>query len=70
MRDESLLIRRVPDKYGDGIAVNLTRNQVLEIGLASKPWIVEDLIALLPKPVVKTSKYDRDLLRRALGESA
>jgi len=39
----------------------------MEAGLASTPWKVDDLIALLPKPVVKSSKYDGEILRRALG---
>ncbi len=42
----------------------------MESGLVSRIWTVEDLIALLPKPVVKSSKYDSEILRRALGESA
>ena len=42
----------------------------MEAGLASTPWTVDDLIALLPKPVVKSSKYDGEILRRALGEIA
>lgn len=42
----------------------------MEAGLASTPWTMDDLIALLPKPTVKTSKYDGEILRKALGESA
>ncbi len=42
----------------------------MESGLASRVWSVEDLIALMPKPVVKTSKYDGEILRRALGDIA
>ena len=42
----------------------------MEAGLASTPWTVDDLIALLPKPVAKSSKNDWKILRKALGESA
>jgi hypothetical protein len=42
----------------------------MESGLAHHVWTVDNLIALLPKPTVKTSKYDGENLRRALGESA
>ncbi len=42
----------------------------MEAGLASTPWSVDDLIALLPKPVAKSSKNDWKILRKALGESA
>ena len=52
------------------IHASLRVTPAMEIGLASTPWTVDDLIALLPKPVVKTSKYDGEILRRVLGESA
>jgi hypothetical protein len=42
----------------------------MEAGLATTPWTVDDLIALLPKPTVGPSRIDRELYRRALGESA
>jgi hypothetical protein len=42
----------------------------MEAGLASHVWTVEELVALLPKPTVSASTIDRDLLRRALGETA
>ena len=42
----------------------------MEAGLAHTVWTVDDLIALLPTPTVKTSKYDGAMLRRALGETA
>ena len=42
----------------------------MEAGLATTPWTVDDLIALLPKPTVGPSKIDRELYRKALGESA
>ena len=42
----------------------------MEAGLASTPWTVDDLIALLPKPAVKSSKNDWKIIKRALGEIA
>jgi IS1 family transposase len=42
----------------------------MESGLASRVWGVEDLVALLPKPVVRPSQIGNDLIRRALGETA
>jgi hypothetical protein len=42
----------------------------MEAGLAPNPWTVDDLIALLPKPTVKSSKNDWKILKRALGEIA
>jgi IS1 family transposase len=42
----------------------------MEAGLADHVWTVEDLCALLPKPIVRPSTIDRDLLRKALGEAA
>jgi hypothetical protein len=42
----------------------------MEAKLTDHVWSVEDLIAILPKPVVRPSTIDRELLRRALGESA
>jgi hypothetical protein len=42
----------------------------MEAGLADRIWTIGDLIALLPKPVARPTTIDRDLLRRALGESA
>jgi IS1 family transposase len=42
----------------------------MEAGLTDHIWTVEDLISLLPKPVVRPSTIDRELLRRALGETA
>ncbi|MGD0729990.1 MAG: IS1 family transposase [Terracidiphilus sp.] len=42
----------------------------MEAGLADHVWNLEELIALLPKPTVSKSIIDRDLFRRALGESA
>jgi IS1 family transposase len=42
----------------------------MEAGLADHVWTVEELCALLPEPTVAKSTKDRDLLRKALGESA
>ncbi len=42
----------------------------MEAGIASTPWTVDDLIALLPKPVVKSSKNDWKIIKKALGEIA
>jgi len=49
---------------------SLRTTPAMEIGLATTPWMIDDPIALLPKPVVKTSKNDWKILKRALGESA
>jgi IS1 family transposase len=42
----------------------------MEAGLADHVWDTEELIALLPKPTVGPSRIDRELYRKALGESA
>lgn len=42
----------------------------MEAGLADHVWTIEELVALMPKPTVAKSTIDRDLLRKALGESA
>ena len=42
----------------------------MEAGIADHVWALDELIALLPKPTVSKSTIDRDLFRRALGESA
>jgi len=42
----------------------------MESGLTDHVWSVEELIALMPKPAVGSFKADRELLRKALGESA
>jgi len=42
----------------------------MEAGLADHVWTVDELIALLPPPVVSKSKIDNELFRRALGEIA
>ena len=42
----------------------------MEAGLTDHVWGIEELVALLPKPTVSSPKMDRELYRRALGESA
>ena len=42
----------------------------MEAGITDHVWSVEDVIALLPKPVMKPSTIGRDLIRKALGEIA
>ena len=42
----------------------------MEAGLADHVWSIEELVTLLPKPVVKASTIESDLVRKALGESA
>ena len=42
----------------------------MEAGLADHVWTLDEVIALLPKPTVGPSRIDRELFRRALGESA
>lgn len=42
----------------------------MEAGLTDHVWSVEDLVALIPKPIVGPSKIDREILRRALGDVA
>jgi hypothetical protein len=42
----------------------------MEAGLADHVWTMDELIALLPRPTVAKSTIDRDLFRRALGETA
>jgi len=42
----------------------------MEAGIADHVWSVEDLIALLPKPIVRPTQIDNKLFRKALGECA
>ena len=42
----------------------------MEAKLTDHVWSTEELIALLPKPTVGPSRIDRELFRRALGDSA
>jgi len=41
----------------------------MEAELTDHVWTVEELVALLPEPTVAKSTKDRDLLRKALGET-
>jgi hypothetical protein len=41
----------------------------MEAGLTDHVWNVEELIALLPKPVAKASEIERRLIAKALNES-
>lgn len=38
----------------------------MEAGLTNHIWNLEELIALLPKPIVRTSSLENDLLQQAL----
>ena len=42
----------------------------MEAKLTDHVWSLEELCALLPKPVVKASTIERDVLLKALGESS
>jgi hypothetical protein len=42
----------------------------MEAGITDHVWSVDDLVALLPKPVVGPSRIDQELFRKALGETA
>ena len=42
----------------------------MEAGLTDHVWSLEEVIAILPKPTVGPSKIDRELFRKALGETA
>lgn len=42
----------------------------MEAGLTDHVWSLEELCALLPKPVVKASAIDKALLLKALGEQS
>jgi IS1 family transposase len=39
----------------------------MEAGLTDHVWSLEELIALLPKPIVKASMIEQELIRKALG---
>jgi hypothetical protein len=39
----------------------------MEAGLTDHVWNLEELCALLPKPVVKTSSIEKNLVLKALG---
>jgi len=42
----------------------------MEAGITDRPWTIDNMVALLPKPVVGPSRIDQELFRKALGESA
>jgi hypothetical protein len=42
----------------------------MEAGIADRVWSVKDIVALLPKPVVRPSAIGQDPIRGALGEGA
>lgn len=42
----------------------------MEARLTDRVWSVEDLVALIPKPIVRPCLIDREILRRALGDVA
>ena len=39
----------------------------MEAGITDHIWSLDELIALLPKPVVRASTLESDLVRKALG---
>jgi hypothetical protein len=42
----------------------------MESGLTDHVWSIEELVAILPKPTVKSSTVENDMVRKALGENA
>lgn len=42
----------------------------MEAGLTDHVWSLEELTALMPKPMVKASTIEQDMVRKALGEIA
>jgi hypothetical protein len=40
----------------------------MEAGLTDNVWSLEELVALMPKPTVKASTIDSEMVRKALGE--
>jgi hypothetical protein len=41
----------------------------MESGLTDHVWSIEELVAILPKPTVKSSTIESDMVRKALGEN-
>jgi hypothetical protein len=41
----------------------------MEAGLTDHVWSLEELCALMPKPVVKASKIEKNMLLKAMGKS-
>jgi hypothetical protein len=44
-------------------------NVWIALSVADHVWTVEELCALMPEPIVAKSTKDKELLRKALGES-
>ena len=42
----------------------------MQVGLSDHVWSLDELIALLPKPVVRASTIERDLLKQALDRTS
>ncbi len=42
----------------------------MQAGISDHIWSLDELVSLLPKPVVRASTIERDLLTKALDESA
>jgi hypothetical protein len=42
----------------------------MEAGLTDHVWNLEELVTLMPKPMVKASTIGSDMVKKALGESA
>jgi hypothetical protein len=42
----------------------------MEAKLTDRVWGIEELVALLPKPTVKSSQTEKEMLTRALGVTA
>ena len=41
----------------------------MESGLTDHVWSIEELVTILPKPTVKSSTIESDMVRKALGEN-
>lgn len=44
-----------------------TRARAMQAGLSDHAWSIEELVALIPKPTVRASTLDRELILKALG---
>ena len=49
------------------VSINRCVTPAMEAGLTDHVWGLEELCALLPKPVVKASSIEKNLLAKALG---
>ena len=45
-----------------------TSTPAMEAGITNHVWSLDELCALLPKPVVRASEIERSLIQKALGE--